>query len=60
MKREDLIRLARIYLQESRTRKGISVQRSFTFSLLQWAGDCRRAAAGMKDEPAQLDLFGGW
>jgi len=54
MTRENLIFAARIYLQEARARRN---QRSFSFTLLQWAADARKQAAAIK--PEQGDLFGG-
>lgn len=58
MTRAALIRQARIYLKESRDRRGKPMQRGFTFPLLHWAAECRRKAAAMKTAPDQFDLFG--
>lgn len=53
--RETLIRCARAYLRESRARR--SLHRAFSFTLLAWAGRCRREAA--QAQPVQRDMFGG-
>lgn len=58
MTRIDLIHQARVYLRESRQRNSNPAQRSFAFTLLRWAGECRKRAAAMRDDPDQLDLFG--
>lgn len=50
------LHMARVYLNESRSTK----HRGWSFTLLSWAGDCRRRAMAMrKRAPVQADLFGG-
>lgn len=48
---------ARVYLREAKSRSRNPAQRDFCFTLLAWAGNCRRRAMAIK--PAQGDLFGG-
>ncbi|MCQ9378844.1 hypothetical protein [Methyloversatilis sp. XJ19-49] len=55
--RAALIRAARIYLAQSRHFTGR--HRIWSFKLLEWAAQCRRRAAAVRNEPAQGDLFGG-
>lgn len=49
------IHMARVYLCESRR----SSHRGWSFTLLEWAGKCRRAMAMKRRAPVQPDLFGG-
>lgn len=55
--RASLIHIARVYLAQSRA---FSVRaRGFSFTLLRWASNTRRAAASMAaSDPVQGDLFG--
>lgn len=56
-KAEFQIHMARVYLHESR--RTLPLHRAWSFTLLAWAGDCRRRAMAMKRrEPVQPDLFG--
>lgn len=57
MTRAANIHTARVYLAQSRhfTR----LHRSFSFVLLEWAGNCRRRIAAERQQASeQLDLFG--
>jgi len=61
--KDQAIHSARVYLREARSRR----HQSFSWTLLEWAGNARRRAAACvamatKSEPAQPvqgDLFGG-
>lgn len=51
--RNDLIHCARVYLSEARRRRN----QSFGFTLIAWAGNCRRKAMQIHEISAQGDLF---
>lgn len=54
-RRAVLIRICRVHLREARARRE---DRSFSATLLDWAGNTRRRAAAIDIRPAQADLFG--
>lgn len=54
------IYMAKVYLRESRINTHRATHRKWSFTLLRWAGDCRRRAMAMKQRgPVQPDLLGG-
>jgi sugar phosphate permease len=53
--RAALIHAARVYLAQSRHFTGR--HRSWSFTLLEWAAQCRRRAAGLRQAPMQQKLF---
>lgn len=55
MMRESLIHQARVYLRESRSRR--TKHRAFSFVLLDWAANCRRELAMVRNAPTQRDFF---
>lgn len=56
--RAENIHAARVYLAQSR--HFTSRARGFSFTLLEWAANCRRRAMSTATTlPAQGDLFGG-
>jgi hypothetical protein len=53
--RATLIHAARVYLAQSRHFTGR--HRTWSFKLLEWAAQCRRRAAGLRQAPIQQKLF---
>lgn len=52
-RRESLLHCARVYLREAQARRGTR----FSATLLTWAGNARREAAGIDVRPAQGRLL---
>ena len=54
------LKMARVFIEQARARRGNPKMRSFRAVLLNWAAERRRNhIAGVNKKVGQLDLFGG-
>ncbi len=54
------LHMARVFIEQARSRRGNPAQRSFRAVLLNWAAERRRNhIAGVGKMTGQMDMFGG-